>query len=516
MTTNTSTALRPQDEIWVLVATILASSMAFIDSSALNVALPALQADLGATGIELLWIINVYALLLASLILVGGALGDHYGRKRIFTIGLITFMGASVACGLAPSPTVLIIGRAVKGVGGALMVPGSLAIISALFPAARRGTAIGTWSTFSTLTTLMGPVLGGWLAEQGLWRMVFFINIPLGLIALYALTRFPESRAAGERKPLDYFGALLATLGLGGLSFGLIQGGEWGLNDPRIIAALVIGVLSLIGFVVQQARGANPMMPLKLFRNRTFAGANLLTLFLYSGLYGSLFFLPLNLIQVQGYSADIAGLVNLPVTLLLALLSRLSGQMVDRVGARPLLILGPTIAGVGFVLLALPGLTNGQADYWTTYFPGLVAFGIGLGITVAPLTTAVMTSAPQAQSGTASGVNNAISRSAGAIAVALFGLIAVSIFTSTISTRVDAIALSGDVRAEVIDQGRALAGAQVPASVSADQAASVNAIYDLAFVDTFRVIMGIAAAMAFLSALMAALVIENKPHVRPV
>lgn len=512
--TQAKNALRPQDEIWVLIATILASSMVFIDSTALNVALPAIQNDLNASGIELLWILNIYTVFLASLILVGGSLGDHYGRVRIFRYGILIFTAASIVCGLSVSPVMLIIARAVQGIGGALMVPGSLAIISALFPAEKRGTAIGTWSTFSTLTTVMGPVLGGWLAQQGLWRVVFFINLPLALLALYTLTRVPENKDEDAPQRLDYLGAFLATLGLAGVSFGFIQGAEWGLSDPRIVVALVVGVINLIAFIINERRSDHPMMPLSLFQNRTFFGANLLTLFLYGALYGSLFFLPLNLIQVQGYSESVAGWANIPSSIILALLSRFSGGLVDRIGARLPLIIGPAIAGVGFILLALPGLTEGQSAYWTTYFPGIVAFGIGMGITVAPLSTAVMGSAPQAQSGTASGINNAISRVAGALAIAIFGLIAVSIFTNAISSRVESVALDAETQTAVVEQAQDLAGAEPPASVPEAQIEEINQVYDLAFVDTFRLIMGIAAGMAFISAIMAAILIQGKEKIR--
>ncbi|MFN8450250.1 MAG: DHA2 family efflux MFS transporter permease subunit [Anaerolineae bacterium] len=373
----------------VLLATILASSMAFIDSSALDVAVPALQADLGLNGSQLLWVVNAYLLLLSALILVGGALGDRYGRKRIFMIGIVLFSGASMACGLAQDANFLILARAVQGVGGALMVPGSLAIISAYFPDERRGTAIGTWSTFSTLTTLGGPIIGGWLAGHGLWRLVFFINLPLAAIALYTLiTRVPESRDEHAPDRLDFVGAALATLGLAGLTYGFLQAPDFGLSDPRVLGALVVGVIALAAFVFVESRSDHPMMPLRLFRSRTFSGTNLLTLFLYAALRVAPFFLILNLIQVQGYPPEIAGFTFVPFTILLTLMSRWAGGLIDRVGARLPLIVGPAIAALGFGLMTLPGLTAGPDAYWTTFFPAVVVLGVGMGITVAPLTTA--------------------------------------------------------------------------------------------------------------------------------
>src|SRR5579871_3982966 len=354
----------------VLVATILASSMAFIDSSALNVAASALQSDLNLNGSQLLWVVNAYLLFLSALILLGGSLGDRYGRKRVFMLGIIIFTCASMVSGLAQSADMLIIARAIQGIGGSLMVPGSLSIITAYFAAERRGTAIGTWSTFSTITTIGGPILGGWLVAHGLWRAVFFINVPLAIIALFTLiTRVPESRDENMPPRLDFLGALFATLGLAGITFGFLQAPNSSLTDPSVIGTLVGGVIALILFVVVEARSDHPMMPLGLFRSRTFRGTNLLTLFLYAALGVVPFFMTLNLIQVQGYTSDIAGFTFLPLTILLALLSRWSGGLIDRVGARLPLIVGPAIAAVGFGLLGLPGLTSGPGQFWTTYFP---------------------------------------------------------------------------------------------------------------------------------------------------
>ena len=298
---------------WILAATILGSSMVFIDGTVVNVALPALQVALGATAADAQWIVESYALLLAALLLVGGALGDRYGRRRMFAIGVALFAAASVWCGLAVDVGQLITARAAQGVGGALLVPGSLSIISASFAEAERGKAIGTWAGFTAVTAAFGPVLGGWLVENASWQWVFYINIPIALIVLaIVLMRVPESRDESSSGPLDLLGALLATAGLGGLVFGLIEAGALGLGHPRVLVALVIGAASLGGFIVAEARVASPMMPLSLFRSRTFAGANLLTFLLYAALGGTLFFLPFNLIQVQGYTATAAGAAFLP------------------------------------------------------------------------------------------------------------------------------------------------------------------------------------------------------------
>ncbi len=497
----------------VLLATILASSMAFIDSSALNVALPALQADLGLNGSQLLWVTNAYLLVLSALILLGGSLGDHYGRKRVFAFGIGLFTLSSMACGFAQDATFLIVARAVQGIGGALLVPGSLAIISAYFPAEGRGKAIGTWSTFSTLTTIGGPILGGWLAGHGLWRAVFFINVPLAAIALFTLiTRVPESHDEHAAKQLDYLGAGLATLGLAGVTFGFLQAAELGMSDGQVIAGLAVGVIALIAFVLVEARSKHPMMPLHLFRSRTFAGTNLLTLFLYAALGVVPFFLVLNLIQVQGYPAEIAGFIFLPFTILIALLGRWSGGLIDRVGARLPLIVGPLIDALGFLLLALPGLTGGPDHYWTTYFPGLLALGVGMGITVAPLTTAVMGSAPQDMSGTASGINNAVARTASVLAIAIVGALAIGIFTTNLDTRTGGLSIPEQAKSDLRAQAQQFGAAQPPADLSAEQTAAATEAIQLSFVDTFRVIAGIGVGLALVSALMTTLLVEKRPQ----
>lgn len=495
---------------WVLFSTILASSMAFIDGSALNVALPALQADLGASGADLLWIVNGYALVLAALILVGGALGDHYGRKRVFMIGIAIFAAASLACGLAPNPATLIVARIVQGIGGALMVPGSLTLITTFFAAGERGQAIGTWSSFSTITTILGPALGGVLAGMGLWRMVFFINLPLAALALWALARYvPESRDEGAPRGLDLAGAALATLGLAGLTFGLIEAPGRGWADPAVWLSLVVGLVALALFVVVEARSPHPMLPLSLFRSRVFSATNLLTLFLYGALYGMLFFLPLNLIQVQGYPEAAAGLASLPVALCLALLSRWAGGLGDRFGPRLPLTIGPALAGAGFLALGLVGLTAGPASYWWSFFPGLCLLGLGMAITVAPLTTAVMGSVETSYAGVASGVNNAVSRAAGVLTVAIFGALALALFAANLGAAADGLGLDSAARAALLAEAPKLGGASPPPGLPADLgAATVEAIRQ-AFADTFRLLGILSAALAWVSALVAAVLLRG-------
>lgn len=499
---------------WVLFATISASSMGFIGGSALNVALPAIQRDLGATGADLLWIVNAYALFLAALILVGGSLGDHLGRKRIFMIGITLFTVTSLICGLAPSTGILILARAAQGVGGALMIPGSLAIISAYFDSSERGRAIGTWSSITTLTSVLGPVLGGVLAENGLWRGVFFINIPLGLISLWALWRYvPESRDEAASDKLDYLGALLVTVGFAGITYGFIEIGRIGpegFTNPLYVGALAVGIAGLLGFWYVEATSDHPMMPLRLFRSRTFSGANVLTLFLYGALGAALFFLPLNLVQVQGYGESLAGFALLPFSILLIVMSRWAGGLVDRYGPRLPLIVGPVIVGVAFIALSLPGQTGGPSDYWISFFPGMLLIGLGMGVTVAPLTTTVMGSVPQSNAGVASGVNNAMSRSSQVLATAVMGGIALLIFTTSLGERVVPLNLSDSAITTLEDRAEDLAATQPPAELDNATAEEVRSAIKLAFVDTFRAMNLIAAGLCFLSALLAGLLIDKR------
>lgn len=496
---------------WVLLSTVLASSMAFVDSTALNVALPALQTDLQTTAVELLWILNGYLLMLASLILVGGSLGDHLGRKRVFMSGIILFMVASLACGLAPTAGLLIIARVVQGIGGALLIPGSLAIITATFDRSQRGRAIGTWSAATTIVFVIGPALGGVLAQAGLWRGVFLINLPLGIVSLLILYRYvPESRDEEVSSRIDIPGAVLATLSLAGLSYGFISAPDFGFGDARIIVSLGAGLLALIAFILVESRSDHPMMPLHLFRSRTFSGTNLLTLFLYGA--GSMysFFLSLNLVQVQGYSESEAGLAFVPFALVVSVLSPWAGGLVDRYGPRLPLIIGPTLVGIGFAVIGSIGQTNGWASYWTTFFPGVILYGLGMGITIAPLTTSVMSSVATHYSGTASGINNAVSRTAGVLTTAILGGLALFFFIDALSLRTDGIDLSQEARAELRIEAQKLAGAVAPEAVPPEHVSAVEQSIRLAFIDTFQVVLLICASMAILSAIMAALLVEKQ------
>lgn len=497
---------RPGDRLWVLVATVLGSSMAFINASTVSVALPAMQADLAAGVAGIQWIVNAYTLLLASLILLGGSLGDRYGRRRVFMIGVAIFAVASLASGLAPNLLFLIAARAVQGVGGALLTPGSLAIITACFQGAERGRAIGLWAGFSALTAALGPLVGGWLVDAFSWRWVFFILLPIAALVLFvSWRRVPESRDESLAGTVDWPGALLVTLGLAGVTFGFIDSSNRSFDHPLVWGSLAIGVVLLLLFVWVEARRPAPMVPLRLFRSPTFSGANGLTLLLYTALTGVFFFLPLNLIQIQGYSATQTGAAFLPTVLLVAGLSRWSGGLAGRIGARLPLIAGPMVAGAGYALLARPGV---GASYWTGFFPALLVIGLGMGLSVAPLTTAVMDAAPTEHAGAASGVNNAVSRVANVLSVAILGVVLVVVFGARLEQGLSSLELPPAAQETILAQRNDLANLQPPASLEGQRRAAVARVVDEAFVSAFRVVMLLAAGLAFLGGVVAFFTIE--------
>src|SRR5215467_13511756 len=501
----------PHVGVWVLVATILGSSMAFIDGSVVNVALPVIQQDLGATATDVQWIVETYALFLSSLILVGGSLGDLYGRRRIFALGIAVFTLSSIWCGLSPTVLSLILARAVQGIGAALLVPGSLAIISASFSEEQRGRAFGTWSGFSALTTVVGPVLGGVLVQYASWRWVFFLNVPLAVVVLVVLFwPVPESRDPDASGRLDWWGTLLVTLGLGALVYGLIEAGSQGFGIPLVLGALALGVVALLAFLLVEARSSAPMVPLTLFRSHTFSGANLLTLLLYGALGGIMFFLPFNLIQVQGYSPTLAGAAFVPFILLMFLLSRWAGGLVHRYGAKLPLVIGPLITAVGFSLFAVPGITSGPSSYWTTFFPAVVVMGLGMSITVAPLTTAVMGAVEQRHAGVASGINNAVSRTAGLLAIAIFGLVVLAVFTSSLDSHLATLHLAPDVQQAIEVQRVKLAAITLPRDVSSQTQMALKNAIDESFVNSFRQVSLICTILALASALSAWVLVAGK------
>jgi EmrB/QacA subfamily drug resistance transporter len=446
------------------------------------------------------WVIEAYSLLLAALLLTGGSLGDHYGRRRVFLIGVTLFASASAWCGLPSDIHQLIVARAVQGLGAALLVPGSLAIISSSFPENERGRAIGTWSGFSAITTAIGPVMGGWLIEHVSWRAVFFINIPIAvLIILISLRWVPES-SDKQSKRLDWWGAVLVTSGLGALVYALIESSQLGFGDRSVVIALAAAAALLPAFFIVETRVPDPMLPLTLFRSRTFTGANLLTLLLYGALGGALFFLPLNLIQIQHYSATAAGAAFLPFILIIFLLSRWAGGLVERYGPKIPLVAGPLVAGLGFALFMVPGVSAG---YWQNFFPAVVVLGTGMAISVAPLTTTVMNSVSQNRVGVASGVNNAVARGAGLLAIAVFGIVMLHSFNHSLDRRLAGWEIPATAWQSLQAQRPKLAAASLPPELNEGTQQMIGHAIAESFVDAFRLIMGIGATLAVVGGIVA-------------
>lgn len=496
----------PSARRWTLIAAIIGSGMAFVDGTIVNVALPAIQRAMRATTADAQWVMEAYALLLSALLLVGGVLGDRFGRRRVFAIGAVVFTLASLGCAAAPTIGALIGARALQGLGAALLVPGSLSLITSAYPKELRGAAIGTWSAFSGITAAVGPVLGGFLVEHVSWHWAFLINLPLGIaLVVICRTHVPESRGANGGR-IDAMGALLATVGLAGVVYALIEAPLRGWHAADVVAAAVVGTGALVAFVLVERRIAAPMLPLGLFRDRDFAGANLLTLLLYAALGGSLFFVPLNLIQVQGYGATEAGASLLPFIVIMFVLSRWTGRLVDLVGARLPLIVGPAIAAAGFALYAVPGVGG---SYWATFFPAAAVLGLGMSITIAPLTTTVMNALDPSLAGTASGVNNAVSRVAGLLAIAAFGVVLTHGFDVSLEAGLARMHLPRDAVEAIVAQRAKLAGIELPPGAEA-----AKRVVGEAFVAGFRQVMWLSAGLAALSALAAALTIKGKPKNR--
>jgi EmrB/QacA subfamily drug resistance transporter len=410
--------LLPQDKTWVLAVAVMGSAMAFIDESAVNVALPNIELDLHTTLASMQWVINAYTLCMSALLLIGGAAADRFGRRKLFFLGLITFTLASIACGLAPNISALISARVIQGAGAGLLIPCSLAIIGAAFDQDERDAAIGIWSSVSALAAGAGPLLAGLLIDHLSWRAIFFINPIIAIPTLWiAVRRLPESADPTARADLDWLGAVLVFGGLGALVFGLIAFSTLGWRDLTVEGSLMTGVLLLGGFVWQESRSNAPMVPLVLFRSRLFRGVNVLTLLLYAALGGAFFFLPFLLIQQHGFSAVAAGAAFLPYALVVAFLSRWSGRMVDRFGARWPLIIGPLVVAIGFALLAL---ISAEQLYWVYLVP-MTILGFGMAITVTPLTITVVNSVQTRDTGVASGINDVSASIAGLLAIALLG-----------------------------------------------------------------------------------------------
>ncbi len=485
---------------WVLTATILGSSMAFIDSTAVNVALPALQSSLHATVVDVQWVIEAYGLFLSALILVGGALGDSFGRRAMYLFGVAGFAVASAGCGFSSSIRELVLWRSVQGVAAAFLVPGSLAMISSSFDEESRGKAIGTWAGFTTITTALGPILGGWLIEHASWHWVFFINVPLAaLVLIISVLHVPESRSSTAGS-IDWLGASVVTAGLAALVYGFLESAILGWRNPLVIGTLVFGFGALALFIFVEKTERTPMVPLKLFQSASFSGANQLTLYLYAALGIFFFLFPLNLIQIQKYSATATGAAVLPMILLMFFLSRWSGGLITRYGPRLPLLVGPLIAAVGFLLFLAPGV---RADYWTAFFPAFTVLGLGMAISIAPLTTVVMNSVEQERVGIASGINNAVARVAGVLAIAAFGIVMVSAFAHSLRDSLAPLNLRADVVHELESNVARLGDLTAPPGLDSQTSATIRGAVAQAFVFGFRVIMLLCASLALASAAVA-------------
>ena len=401
---------------WILLATALGSGIAFLDATVVNVALPTIGTELNASVAGLQWIVNAYALTLASLILIGGSLGDQFGRRRVFLVGVVWFAVASLLCGLAPNAGALVAARAFQGVGGALLTPGSLAILQASFVPGDRARAVGAWSGLSGVAAAIGPFLGGWLIGAGSWRLIFLINVPLALaVVAVAFRHVPETRDPSSAGGVDVLGGLLTVVGLGGVTWALIEAGERG-PSMAAWAAGAAGLAALAGFIVVERQSRHPMLPVEIFRSRQFTAANLVTFVVYASLGVTFFLVVIYLQQVLGYSPLQAGLAMLPVTVLMLALSARAGVLAARIGPRLPMTVGPLGMAAGLVLLSRLQM---EATYAGAVLPGVMVFGLGLTLTVAPLTTTVLAAADARHAGVASGVNNAISRGAGLIAIAV-------------------------------------------------------------------------------------------------
>lgn len=485
-----------RDKPWVLATAILGSSLAFIEGSVVNLALPAVQADFGAASTALQWVINAYLLMLVSFMLIGGSLGDRYGLRRVFMLGTAVFAIGALGCAFAPSLPLLTTARLIQGLGGALLVPTSLALIGSHFNEEERGRAIGTWAGASALTTAIGPVLGGWLVDQWGWTAVFLLVAPFAALTLIiAWWRVPVSPIKNDNR-LDYIGAVLLVAALGLVVYALVDPG----SRSQQLMFLVLAFLFGASFLWRERRFESPMLPLDLFRSRPFSGANAMTLLLYFALIGELYFLPFNLIQVQGYSATKAGAAFLPFTLILGFGSTFAGDMIRKFNPRVILTLGPLVAALGFAALALPG-TN--ASYLGGFLPGIVIIGVGMTLSVAPLTTVVLSTVAEHQTGTASGANNTAARLGGVLAVAALTAVAVRFFAGTLASQLYADQVPAPLMEQLLGDASRLAELGAPTGTPQPVAASISHAVALAYVETFRVLALVCSALAATSGLIA-------------
>ena len=489
---------------WVLAAAVLGSTLAFVDESVVNVALPGIESALHTSLVAMQWVVNAYTLGMSALLLLGGAAADQFGRRLMFIVGVSLFAVASLGCGLAPSAEVLIATRAVQGIGAALLVPCSLALIGAAFDEQDRGAAIGIWAAASAVAAGVAPLLGGWLVDDASWRVIFLINPVIAIPTLWiAVRQVPESRNPDAPPGVDWRGALLAVTGLGSLAYGLMASATLGWTRPLVVGSLSVGAALLFAFVLAERSSASPMMPLELFRSRRFSGINLLTLLLYGAMGAAFFFLPFLLIQARGYSATATGVAYMPFTLVVGLLSRWSGRLGDRFGARWPLIYGPALAAVGLALLGA-----GKGSYGVTLV-SMTVLGFGMGIAVAPLTTTVINAVPPDRTGVASGINNAVASVGSLLLIAVLGSVALGVFEHSLTRELGTGHASPAVRATVDSARGGLVVPPMAARLSATERQQAHAIVTSALTDTARLAVWISALLALSSALTAVVTIRQ-------
>ena len=494
---------------WVLLATILASSMSFLDSTVVNVALPTLQRDFGAELSSVAWVVDAYVLTLTAFILLGGSFGDIFGRRRALRLGLVVFATGSFLCGFAPTLLLLDLARAVQGIGGALLVPSSLAILTASFDPSERGRAVGLWASLAGIGAAIGP-LAGLLVDAISWRGIFFLNLPIAVfVFVVALPRVPESRDLEAEPHIDLPGAAIAVVFLAGLTFALIEGSSLGWTSPAVLTGFAAGAVGFVAFIVTERRSRHPMVPLSIFANRTFSSVNIATLVIYAALGGASLYLVLDVQQGRGFSAVVGGASLLPLTLTLLVGSPIAGRLADRVGPRVPMTIGPAVAGTGLLLAAA---TAHVPSYWASVFPSVLIFAVGLALTVAPLTTAVLSALGPNRAGIASGVNTAISRFGGLVAVAILPALSLAGFTHGLEQRLSFSSVDVPVRNEMI-AARAEQGAlSPPAGLSPAESAAVVDVVRASFADGFRWVMSVCAVLLWAGAAISFVELAPRPR----
>lgn len=490
---------------WILFATILASGMAFLDGTVVTVALPELQRYFNADLMGLQWIVDAYALSLAALILTAGSLGDIFGQRRVFVSGIVLFVLFSLLCGLAQSMLQLIIARGLQGIGAALMIPGSLAIINSCFEENNRGQAIGLWAGFSGGLAAMGPFLGGWLTEFLSWRYIFFINLPLGILAILITTRYIPLINPQTNKRIDWWGTWWIVVGLVALSYALIEGPRFGWSSTIIVSCGVIGVAGLLLFLRVQTTSKQPMIDAAIFKNRHVIVANVITFCLYFGLNGLIFFIVLNFQQLQHYSPVDAGLALLPPIVLITFLSGVGGVIVDKYGPRLPLTFGAFIIMASMIMLMLP---HTHASYWVDFLPGLILFGLGMSLVIAPVTKSALLVEPQ-YAGTASGINNAVARVAALLAVAMLGAMVITFFSQYLASQLSISTLSAPQQHAVMAQANKLGGIKIPTDFTPLDRAFTKQLIEHGFVLSYRLVMGVCAALACISTVISWLYMDD-------